>query len=263
LGTFVAFVDATNVPKSTCRRESSGNYLSPLTAAREHELACLHVDFDPAHEAFYRAAGFAPTAAGLIGLDARAARIALLWLLLAPIAAAAETSFRVESPAGPIALEVQHDGATLRLRLQRPVDLETSTRALDDLLAKAFAGHAPPDGRVSIDVGRIIEHPWLSQRLAEAALRSSRWDAGHGKPRIGSDNLAVAQLIDEQRLVDAWASVFARHGIRVRNASVEKVLIGSVGTTAELAPLTSFPDAAGKRLPFDAILWLQLERTNP
>jgi hypothetical protein len=73
---------------------------------------------------------------------AHAARVALLWLLLAPLAAAAETSFRVESSAGPIALEVQHDGATLRLRLQRPVDLETSKRALDELLAKAFAGHA-------------------------------------------------------------------------------------------------------------------------
>jgi hypothetical protein len=194
---------------------------------------------------------------------AHAARVALLWLLLAPLAAAAETSFRVESPAGQIALEVQHDGATLRLRLQRPVDLETSTRALDELLAKAFAGHAPPDGRVSIDVGRIVEHPWLSQRLAEAALHSPRWDAGRGKARGESENFAVAQIIDEHRLVAKWASVFARHGISVRNASVEKVLIGVVGKTGELAPLTALPVAAGKRLPFDAILWLQLERTKP
>ena len=194
---------------------------------------------------------------------AHAARVALLWLLLAPLAAAAETSFRVESPAGPIALEVQHDGATLRLRLQRPVDLETSTRALDELLAKAFAGRAPPDERVSIDVGRIVEHPWLSQRLAEAALHSPSWDAGRGKARGESENFAVAQIIDEQRLVAQWASVFARHGISVRNASVEKVLVGSVGATAELAPLAADPAAAGKQVPFDAILWLQLERTNP
>jgi hypothetical protein len=103
----------------------------------------------------------------------------------------------------------------------------------------------------------------LSQRLAEAALRSPLWDAGHGRSRTGSDNLAVAQIIDEQRLVEAWASVFARHGTRVRNASVEKVLVGSVGKTAELAPLAANPAAADKQLPFDAILWLRLEGTNP
>jgi hypothetical protein len=194
---------------------------------------------------------------------AYAVRVALLWLLLAPLARAAETSFRVESPAGPIALEVRDDGATLRLRLRRPADLETSTRALDELLAQAFARQAPADGRISIDVGRIVEHPWLSQRLAEAALQSARWDARRGKARGENENRAVAQMIDEQRLVAKWATVFARHGLRVRNASVEKVLVGSVGKTAELAPLAARPAATGKRLPFDAILWLHLERTKP
>lgn len=40
-------------------------------AARERGLAWLHVDFEPAFEAFYRAAGFAPTAAGLLRLASR------------------------------------------------------------------------------------------------------------------------------------------------------------------------------------------------
>ena len=39
-----------------------------------------------------------------------------------------------------------------------------------------------PVERTSIDVGRIVEHPWLSQQLAEAALRSPRWDAARGRP---------------------------------------------------------------------------------
>ncbi len=38
-------------------------------AARERGLAWLHADFEPALETFYRAAGFAPTAAGLLRLD--------------------------------------------------------------------------------------------------------------------------------------------------------------------------------------------------
>lgn len=34
--------------------------------ARERGLTWLHVDFEPALESFYRASGFAPTAAGLL-----------------------------------------------------------------------------------------------------------------------------------------------------------------------------------------------------
>jgi len=37
-------------------------------AARERGIAWLHVDFEPALEAFHCAAGFAPTAAGLMRL---------------------------------------------------------------------------------------------------------------------------------------------------------------------------------------------------
>jgi hypothetical protein len=191
------------------------------------------------------------------------AKAALLLLLSAPLVAPAETAFRVETRDGPIALEVHDDGATLQLRLPRHVALDVSTRALDELLTQAFPQHVLPAERISIDVGRIIEHPWLSQRLAESALRSPRWDAVRGKPRGGNDNAVVAQLIDGEKLVAPWAAVFARHGATVRNASVEKVLIGRVGETAELAPLAAHPAAAGKRLPFDAILWLRLERTHP
>ena len=184
-------------------------------------------------------------------------------LLCAPVGARTETAFRVETPDGPIALEVYGDGVTLRLRLPRPVDLDVSARALDELLAQAFPQHTLPAERISIDVGRIIEHPWLSRRLAEAALHSRHWDPARGKPRGGNDNAAVMHLIDDAKLVAPWAAVFARHGATVHGTSVEKVLIGRVGETAELAPLAADPAAAGKRLPFDAILWLRLERTPP
>lgn len=187
----------------------------------------------------------------------------LALLLLAPLAAAAETSFRVESAAGLIALDVQDDGATLRLRLAQPAALDTSVRALENLLAQAFPQRAFPAERTSLGVGRILEHPWLSQQLAAAALHSPQWDAARGRSRTGRDNAAVTQILDGGNLLAGWAPVFARYGATIRNASVEKVLVGRVGETDELAPLTTDPAAAGKRLPFDAILWLRLERTNP
>jgi len=182
----------------------------------------------------------------------------LLALLLAPFAAAGETQYLVDSAAGPIALEIRGDG-TMRLRLSSPTDLETSTRALDALLAQAFPYGRLPMGRMSIDVGRIIEHPWLSQLLAAAASRSSRWDAVLGVPSTGNDNLVVMQLIDDDKLLAAWVPIFGRFGAAIRNTSVEKVLVGRVGETAALQPLAQDPREFGKRLPFDAILWLRLE----
>ena len=188
--------------------------------------------------------------------------IALLAILLAPLAAASDTAYRVDSAAGPIQLELYDDGA-MRLRLAAPTDLETSTLALTELLAQAFPDGAMPAGRTSIDLGRIVEHPWLSQQLAEAALRSSRWNAARGAPISGNDNLAVMQLIDDDKLLAAWVPIIGRYGVRIRNTSVEKVLVGRVGETEELAPLAKNPSALGKKLPFDAILWLHLERIRP
>ncbi len=185
-------------------------------------------------------------------------RLALLALLLAPLAAAGDTTYRVESPAGPIQLELYDSGA-MRLRVAGPTDLQTSTRALGELLGQAFPYGKLPAERMSIGVGRIIEHPWLSQQLAEAALRSERWNAARGAPLTGNDNLAVMQLIDDGGLLAAWVPIFGRFGATIRNVSVEKVLVGRVGETAELAPLAKNPAAAGKKLPFDAILWLRLE----
>jgi hypothetical protein len=185
--------------------------------------------------------------------------LALLAALLIPFAATGETtSYAIDSPAGPIALEL-YDGGSMRLRVAGPTDLETSTRALGELLALAFPQGVLPNARMSIGVGRIVEHPWLSEQLASAALRSSRWNPDLGRPRTGNDNLAVMQLIDDRKLLGAWVPIFGRYGATIRNASVEKVLVGRVGEVAELAPIAKDRSKLGKKLPFDAILWLSLE----
>jgi hypothetical protein len=67
------------------------------------------------------------------------------------------------------------------------------------------------------------------------------------------------QLIDDDKLLAAWVPIFGRYGVAIRNTSVEKVLVGRVGETTALQPLAQDPRAFGKRLPFDAILWLRLE----
>jgi len=155
----------------------------------------------------------------------------------------------------PIALEVRDDAPREAARAA-----PRRSRRLDARPRRATRAGVPGTwaaSRAHLDRRRAHRRAsWLSRRLAETALHSPRWDPARGKPRGGNDNFAVAQMIGDAKLVAAWAEVFARHGASVRNASVEKVLIGRVGKTAELAPLAADPAAAGKRLPFDAILWL-------
>ena len=66
------FLLDTTVHRGHQRRGIGTALLREVTAAaRERGLAWLHVDFDPALEAFYRAVGFEPTVAGLMRLGAR------------------------------------------------------------------------------------------------------------------------------------------------------------------------------------------------
>ena len=68
-----AFILDTCVATSHRRRGIATELVRQATQlARERGAAWLHVDFEPQLEAFYRACGFRPTAAGLIALDKKA-----------------------------------------------------------------------------------------------------------------------------------------------------------------------------------------------
>jgi hypothetical protein len=162
------------------------------------------------------------------------------------------------APSCEAAHEIHADG-TLRLRAPCPLSLADTAAGLDALLREAFPGGRMTESRASLELGRIIDYPWLSQALAEASLRSPVWNPDKGHGRRGDDNPAVASIVDTRRLLAPLVNVFARHGVKARAASVEKVLVGKVGKTPELASLASNPAAADKKLPYDAILWLRLE----
>jgi hypothetical protein len=117
------------------------------------------------------------------------------------------------------------------------------------------------DSRASLELGRVVDYPWLSKALAEASLRSPVWNPDKGRGRRTGDNASVQSIVDARRLLAPLVMVFARHGAKARAGSVEKVLVGEVGATPELAALASNAVAAGKKLPYDAILWLRLEPT--
>lgn len=155
--------------------------------------------------------------------------------------------------------EISDGGKSMRLRPGCPLSLADTSTALVALLQEAFPGGRMSVDRASLDLGRIVEYPWLSKALADAALRSPVWEQKKGRGRRSDDDPAVASIVDARRVLAPLIPTFYRFGIRARAGSVEKVRVGEVGKTPELAPLEETPTAMGKKLPYDAILSLRLE----
>ena len=192
------------------------------------------------------------------------ARSVLLAALALPIVLGAPHLARAEQPgACNLHHEIAENGTQLRVRADGcALALPDTAEAISALLTEVWGGQRMPVDRVSLELGRIADFPWLSKALAEAAMKSPVWDPKRGRGRRSGDNAAVASLVDTRRLLAPLAPVFARFGATARAGSVEKVLVGKVGETAELAPLVGQPLADGMKLPFDAILWLRLEKVE-
>ncbi len=153
-------------------------------------------------------------------------------------------------------VEVSHNSPTLRLRPVHP-DLAacavTRSAALD-VLELAFAQvRADAGAFTSLALGRLVDYPWMAQALAESAARDRAWDAARGRPRAGDVNRYVAGIMNP--IAGSLREPLERHGYRITGVSVEKVLVGG----AESVPGWQGPRPGGK-LPFDAQVWLRLER---
>lgn len=135
----------------------------------------------------------------------------------------------------------------LRLRPACPIGFASTQAAVRQILEQA--GDAAV---VTISFGRIEGYPWLSSALARQASSSRRWNPKTGRPFEGHENAYVAAALrgmpEFTVLFDRWLVV---------GVSVEKVLISRA---AQLQLPTGAPVAPGAKLPFDAILWVTLQR---
>lgn len=165
------------------------------------------------------------------------------------------------TPACSPAHEIREGGAELRLRADGcALSLAETGAAIESLLTEAWGGGRMPSDRVSLGLGRMVSYPWLSKALADGAMKSPVWDGKRGRGRRGSNESAVASIVDTRRLLAPLAPVFARFGAKARASSVEKVLVAKPDEVETLAPLVGQKLADGKKLPYDAILWLRLEK---
>ena len=135
----------------------------------------------------------------------------------------------------------------LRLRPACPIGFASTQAAVRQILEQA--GDAAV---VTLSFGRIEGYPWLSSALARQASSSRRWNATTGRPIEGHENAYVAAAL---RGMPEFTALFGRW--RVAGVSVEKVLIARA---AKLSLPAGAPVAAGAKLPYDAILWVTLQR---
>lgn len=151
----------------------------------------------------------------------------------------------------------EYDREILHLRMRRdgaPVEscMPSSpalAEALDGLLR---AARADREGPFTLFLGRVVELPGLSADLVRAARESQGWDTRSGRPRTGDPNGFVAGILAHTAALRDLVP-----GYTIAHVSVEKVL---VPTRAGIRARTAIEPVPGERLPYDAMLWVRLER---
>lgn len=191
--------------------------------------------------------------------------LGLVLILMLPAASAwSRETVVVAAQAGECMLSVEADEEwhTLRLRAHHP-DYKGCKISKNDMiliLAAAFAKTEPPmlKGEYrSLFIGRLIDYPWLSHYLANAAYQYPGWSKKQGKPKTrteGINNFVARVLFNETLLMPIQAEL-AKQGYRIAGVTVEKVLVGSF---REL-PFYQGKIAAGL-VPYDAMVWFRLQK---
>jgi hypothetical protein len=185
----------------------------------------------------------------------------LAWL---PAGGSCREATVVSVPAGEctFSLEADEEWHALRLRAHHPhyrpcnIDQQTVLTLLD----AAFAKTEPPalqGGYTSLSLGRLIDYPWLSRYLAEAAYRDKRWNRKTGRPVKAEINAYTGRLLYNRDLLKPVQAELGKHGYRIAGVSVEKVLVGH----ASDLPRPAQTRLVG-RIPFDAQVWLQLQELS-
>jgi len=135
----------------------------------------------------------------------------------------------------------------LRLRPACPVGHASTQGAVRAILVQADA-----PAEFSLSLGRLERYPWLSTLLARQASSSRRWNLAAGRPYEGSDNAYVAAAL---RGMPEFTALFGKW--RILGVSVEKVLLKPAAQLSLPAGAPVPPDA---KLPYDAIVWVTLQR---
>ncbi len=132
-------------------------------------------------------------------------------------------------------------------------------------LIEKVIGQAGPGPYRTLSWGRIYPDgrpdPTLAERLALAAKKSAGWNVVTGRARAGDVNGYTRTLSEEAGIYREVKEAFARAGLEIRIASVEKVLVMRADRLAFYEHIKGAV-RPGDRLPFDFQLWFAIARAG-
>jgi hypothetical protein len=168
----------------------------------------------------------------------------------------------VSVPAGECTLSVEANDEwhTLRLRAHHP-QYKSCHITEDEMIASleaAFLKTETPSLKgdySSLSIGRLIDFPWLSQYLADAAYSNHQWNSKKGKPVTLGFNNYVAHILFNQKLLASIQKTLANAGYRIVGMSVEKVLVGGFRKVPSYRG-----DHVRGLVPCDAQVWFRLQK---
>jgi len=162
---------------------------------------------------------------------------------------------------GECSLRVEADDEEhiLRLRIHpgHPECYATKD-AVQKVLRAVFSETGPPklEGVYrSLFLGRLIDYPWLCEYLATYAYKDPRWDKNKGKPVSVDLYKYVSGILSRREVRAQFEEAFGDTDYRIKTVTIEKILVGSLRDV----PLYQGKILPGK-VPFDAIVWLRLEK---
>jgi len=202
--------------------------------------------FAPIHTAFFR-----------LTIIYKLLGVLLLGLLLSA-AANADDSFASILPGCTAKLERRNsEPDVILVRGDCRMNISSLALLLETGLRELFPdNHLPIHG---IYLGRVMNYPEWSKKLAMAAAQSPAWNNKRGwpyKPGQGENQL-VQVLLNGPAYPQPLQAVFARYGLTACIVDVEKVLVFKAKDIFP-TPVTLGKLKAEAKLPIDAQVWLRL-----
>jgi len=180
------------------------------------------------------------------------------WLcILILINSAAVSAAESDPPVCKPVYEIHAQWQNLRLRAHENdfMSCQISRVTFNDLVEQAMTDTQSQSIHFqSAFLGRLIDYPWLAQKLAQHASAHPDWDSNTGQPRAGNINALVAEILSDPEILELVQQPFTIHGYQVTGVSVEKVLVDVAGNQAwlEITP--------EMRVPYDAMVHLRLQQ---
>ena len=133
----------------------------------------------------------------------------------------------------------------------------TTKASVQKVLKAVFSKTDPKLERVytSLFLGRLIDYPWLCEYLAVYAYKDPQWNKDKGKPMSMDLYKYVSAILSKKEIISQFEDASGDGGYTIMAVTLEKVLVGHFSDV----PLYQGKMLPGK-VPFDAVVWLRLEK---